>query len=159
MQPEDYLWYFAYGSNMDSKQMAGRVGRCDIEWRTGYVQDYKLVFNKPGRDNSGKANIEPCPGEVVWGVLYKLTREELEKLDKHEGVGSGDYYRKCLKVTLESGEIVVAECYFACKTRSGLKPNRDYLERIISGGEEHGLPKGYVERLRKFSEDDASDKT
>ena len=114
------------------------------------MRDHKLVFNKPAGDGSGYANIQPCSGEVVYGVLYKITPEELAKLDIYEGVHCGHYYRESLEVTTISGEIVIAECYLAKKICNGLRPRFDYLSHLIRGAEEHGLPKDYIEKLKSW---------
>ena len=113
---EQFVWYFAYGSNMDSKRLECRISRQNLEWKVGFIQDYQLTFDKLANDGSGYANIQPCQGEVVYGVLYRLTRKELKKLDRCEGVPS-HYTRKTVKVRMEDGSIVEAETYFACKTK------------------------------------------
>jgi len=148
---EQFVWYFAYGSNMDSKRLESRIGRKNLEWEVGCLQDYRLTFDKPAKDGSGYANIQPCQGEIVYGVLYRLTREELKKLDKFEGVCKHHYYRRTVKVKTRDGSIVEAETYFASKPVQGLKPRLDYLQHLICGAEEHGLPDEYVEKLKKTS--------
>jgi cation transport regulator ChaC len=151
---EQFVWYFAYGSNMDSKRLECRIGRKNLEWEVGCLRDYRLTFDKPAEDGSGYANIQPCQGEIVYGVLYRLTRKELEKLDKYEGVYEGvpnHYYRGTVKVKTRDGSIVEAETYFASKPVQGLKPRLDYLQHLVCGAEEHGLPDEYVGKLKKTS--------
>jgi len=146
---EQFVWYFAYGSNMDSKRLECRIGRQNLEWKVDFMRDYRLTFDKPAGDGSGYANIQPCQGETVYGVLYRLTRDELKRLDRYEGVPTGHYYRGKVEVVACDGSIVEAETYFACKTKKGLKPRRDYLQHLVYGAEKHKLPDEYVEKLRK----------
>jgi len=140
-------WYFAYGSNMDSDRLKKRIGRNRVEAKMGWLKGYALTFDKLADDGSGYANIQPVKTETVYGVLYKLTEEELQKLDRYEGVPD-HYVRRCIEVETEAGK-VQAECYVASegKTREGLKPRRDYLDHLIKGALEHCLPSEYVAKL------------
>ena len=155
MEPK--IWYFAYGSNMNSKRLKERVNRNDIRWQVGYLQGYELVFNKVGSDGSGKANIRRKEPSSVYGVLYLLTEEELQRLDKHEGVPN-HYKRICLPVETEAGT-VQAISYIAAegKVREGLRPRCDYLEHLIKGAEEHSLPENYIRQLKSVQCFDGDD--
>lgn len=65
------ICYFAYGSNMDAERMKKRVGRLS-DRIPGAFRNWCLEFNKAAKNiiGLGFANIVPCPGEVVEGVLY-----------------------------------------------------------------------------------------
>ena len=141
-------WYFAYGSNMDSDRLKKRISRNQVEARKGWLEGYTLTFDKLANDGSGYANIRPAESETVYGVLYKLTEEELRKLDRCEGVPD-HYVRRSIRVETEQGS-VQAECYVASekKIRKGLRPRRDYLDHLIRGAQEHSLPPEYIEKLR-----------
>ena len=58
------------------------------EWRPGRVQGYRLRFNLEGppRGKAKYANLCADPAAEVWGVLYKITRRDLVRLDATEGV-------------------------------------------------------------------------
>lgn len=68
----DY-WYFAYGSNLSTKQMENRIGSTRQAKRTRLV-GYRLAFNKRGNDETGKANIVVDAKSTVWGVIYRCRR-------------------------------------------------------------------------------------
>lgn len=144
---EPMVWYFAYGSNMDSERLERRVGRSCIEWKIGTLRGYELVFNKVANDGSGYANVRPKDQGVVYGVLYLLREQELRKLDRCEGVP--DHYKRVpLPVETEAGTID-AVCYVAGKNKveEGLRPRCDYLKHLVKGASEHNLPQGYIRQL------------
>ena len=54
-----------------------------LESRAGRIAGYRLRFNLEGRPKgrAAPANICPDPDQEVWGVLYKITRRDLLRLD------------------------------------------------------------------------------
>lgn len=148
MEPK--AWYFAYGSNMDSQRLEKRVGRSAIKWQKGKLMGYQLVFNKIASGEEGYANIRKDSNGIVHGVLYFLSEEELQRLDRCEGVPN-HYRRVTLPVETEEG-VVRAVCYVAAedKIKEGLKPNRKYLEHLVRGAQEHNLPPDYIQQLSKI---------
>ena len=78
-------YYFTYGSNMDYKQMMKRCPDSKY-FGVGFLQDYKLAFTRYSpKWDSAVADILVSPGDVVWGLIYILNNDDLEKLDRHEG--------------------------------------------------------------------------
>lgn len=147
---EPKVWYFAYGSNMDSERFEGRICRNNIIWTTGKLNNYELVFNKIAGDGSGYANIQSGERKIVYGVLYLLSERELQELDKYEGVPA-HYRRMELNVETEEGE-VRAFCYIAVENniKEGLIPKCGYLKYLINGAREHNLPGFYVQELERI---------
>ena len=151
--------YFAYGSNMDPKQMASRcpgamaVGRARLA-------DYELAFvwDSPGwgggvatvipsaGSEPGSPYGDPSSGREVWGVLWDLTDEHVEGLDRYEGVAIGAYVREHLDVEAEAG-LVNALIYLATDTRRK-QPSGRYVDALIRGAQAFSLPESYVEMLR-----------
>lgn len=81
----DELWCFAYGSNLLREQIKRRIGHIP-EAPRAWLEGYRLAFNKLGGDGTGKANIVKQPGTKVWGVVYRCSPEDLDKMDSYEGV-------------------------------------------------------------------------
>lgn len=146
---QNTVWYFAYGSNMNGAQLRQRAGEPLVE-KIARLDNYELNFDKVARGGSGTGNIVTAKGQVVHGVLYRLTEEQLKKLDRFEGVPE-HYRRSEVNVVDEEGNKVSAQVYLARKVRRGLKPDRVYLQRILQGAEEHRLPAEYLEQLKKFT--------
>jgi hypothetical protein len=66
--------------------------RCDIqalECRPGRIKGYRLRFNLDGRPRgkAAPANLHPDLEAELWGVLYRITRRDLLRLDS-KGAGT-----------------------------------------------------------------------
>jgi len=145
------LWYFAYGSNLDAATFFGRRRMDPLETRVGVLEDFALRFDLPvGPGERGVANVAPCRGDHVWGVLYLLADSEAERLDRTEGVHHGAYRRLSVEVRDSAGSLFSAFTYHSARGRAGRKPSRRYLGLLISGALYHGLPAEYVERLKRL---------
>jgi hypothetical protein len=92
-RPSDEVWYFAYGANMHDSAFRERRGMRPLDWRPGRIKGYRLRFNLEGRPKgkAAPANICRDPGAEVWGLLYKITRQDLLHLDSTEGVPGRRY--------------------------------------------------------------------
>jgi cation transport regulator ChaC len=138
------VWYFAYGSNLLRSQMYARTGAPEPgsppprrAWLPGYVVEFNLL----GEDGKFYANIA-APGAGVQGVLYPCAADTLDRLDTYEQ----GYARHCVVVSDESGEDLSAITYIGlpgCIARAGV-PDTAYLEKIVTGAREHGLPDAYL---------------
>lgn len=80
------VWYFAYGSNLNVEQMKRRIGERKAE-RKAVLKNYRLTFNGCSTKwgNRGVADIEKIEGSSVKGVIYRISEEQLDWLDKCEG--------------------------------------------------------------------------
>ena len=87
--PLEEIWYFAYGANMHDSAFRKWRGMRPREWRPGRLRGYRLRFNleAPPRSQGAFANLCADPGVEVWGVLYKITRRDLVRLEATEGGG------------------------------------------------------------------------
>jgi cation transport regulator ChaC len=149
--PADGLWYFSYGSNMHRTIFCERRGMCPVAARPARLEDYRLCFNLPiGPGERGCANIEPVAGARTWGVLYLLTPEELDRLDRTEGVHVGIYDRIPVTVLVDGEGTVPAFTYQSSRGVGGRKPSQRYMRLLLEGAEQHGLPGDYVGFLRSF---------
>lgn len=146
------VWYFAYGSNMQTATFQGRRG---IEFHRavpGHVAGWRLVFDKPALIPLGEsyANIVPDPGATVTGVLYEINEEELGHIDLTEGVLIGNYERVTVtaRTREDSPSSMTAFTLTSDRRDSGLQPSQRYMNLLIEGAIEHGLPTEYVSFLR-----------
>lgn len=143
------IWYFAYGSNLNRAQMQNRVGQI-LEFQPARLENYELLFNKIVRGGSGEANIQPSKGKTVYGVLYRITESALRSLDRATGVP--DHYRRIeVSVVDANGNRVKAQAYIAAKVGKGLRPAPHYLQSLLAGAAEHGLPEEYLAEIRKVA--------
>ena len=153
--------YFAYGSNMSERRLQKRVPSAKVVG-TGILKNHCLTFHKPSIDESGKCTIECCKSDEVYGVLFKINRDEECRLDKAEGVckanPSKGYKPKCVKIEVldsksenyECGETVCAKTYKATKLCQNLKPYTWYKQHVLVGAIEQNLPPYYINYLISF---------
>lgn len=144
-----HVLYFAHGSNMKKSRMRKRIPEAEVIG-PAWIDNKRLVCNKISKDGSGKANLANSPGHRVWGVLYKIPQNALQKLDQIEG----GYDRRKLEVTRAPGEKVEAPgekveafVYVSTKTDDSLKPFDWYKSFIVEGAREHKLPDEYIQEL------------
>jgi len=110
----------------------------------------EISFNKRTNDNpekKGYANIIEDANEIVEGVLYEITEEEMKELDRYEGCPE-HYERMKIEVTWDTGKKVIAETYIARKDKigTGLLPTKEYLNRLLNA--KPFLSPEYYERLK-----------
>jgi len=139
--------YFAYGSNLHPHRLADRLGAVSL---IGVVRlaNTRLLFDKVGRDHSGKCNLELNVTESeVWGALYELTEEQFATLDQHESRGHG-YARESVSVST-NGDTVIADTYIAMpEFRDGnLQPFSWYRDLVLAGARHHQFPPDYCRHL------------
>src|SRR5277367_2780993 len=122
-----------------------------IRARPTLLENYLLCFNLPiGRGERGVANLEPRAGARTWGVLYLITPEQSEHLDRTEGVPRGVYRRIHVSAIVEGGGQVAGFTYQADKISRGRKPSLRYIGLLIEGAAQHGLPPDYPDYLESF---------
>lgn len=143
-------YYFAYGSNLNPARKHERTGEAD-DARVVVLEDYRLVFDKvpyQRKQKGGYANVVPCEGEVVWGVVYRCSDAALQVLDKYEGVHINQYERVATTVIDRSGDAIEAHVYLALVRDELLLPRVDYLHHLITGAQHHLLPEDYIQFLQ-----------
>lgn len=155
------MFYFAFGSNLDPDQIRER---CPAHRTVGLaaLHDYRLIFPLYSeRWGGGGASVQLHHGDIVWGVVYDLTEEDLAALDGFEGYrGPGDqhniYERQVVTVELtrpDDGSVprrLRAFAYMAHFSNPS-PPTRRYLDTILRGARHHRLPEEYVAKLDKIA--------
>ncbi len=147
------VWYFAYGSNLQSATLRGRRG---IDFRRAVpvrALGWRLVFDKPrlfGVESS-VANIVPDPHATVLGVAFAMTVDDFAHVELTEGVGFGHYARVELAVEAlppAPDAPAVAFSLSSDQRDPSLKPSTRYMSLIIDGALEHALPADWIDFLR-----------
>lgn len=133
--------YFAYGSNLCVRQMARRCpGAADP--RPATLADHDWLINE-----RGVATVEQFDGSQVHGVVWQLTDTDLATLDSAEGVPVR-YRRDRLTVHTDDGPYQ-AWVYIDHRVEPG-PPRPGYLERVVDGALQHGLPQRWIDFLRRW---------
>ncbi len=128
---EKKYYLFCYGSN-SSEQIQQRLDLNDkLTSERAYIKDHIRIFaGKSERWNGGIASIYPKMDSEVYGILVKLTLEEIEKMDKFEG----GYERKIMNVIKqlenELEEIIESFVYVKKNQIFEYLPSNQYLFAI-----------------------------
>jgi hypothetical protein len=119
------------------------------EFRCGRVVGYQLRFNLDGRPKGKAAPANLCldPNAEVWGVLYRITRRDLMRLDSTEGVPGRGYQHIAVEVEDLDGELLPAITYMARGKEVDGNPSLRYIKLMRDGARAHGLPEYYVRFL------------
>jgi gamma-glutamylcyclotransferase (GGCT)/AIG2-like uncharacterized protein YtfP len=138
--------YFAYGSNLASRRLLGRIPGAQARGRAR-LAGFRLVADKPGRDGSAKLNIARDPEGVVWGALWELAPADLARLDRYEGG-----YERC-EVLVQADSGPERAISYASPLRGAPRGlDRAYKELVVEGAREHGLPPEWLAFLETLPE-------
>jgi cation transport regulator ChaC len=152
MQQNDPIYYFAYGSNMNSQDLekwcSEHQAKIDLKNpRVAYLKGFQLAFtHKSNRRNGGVADIVRKENEITWGVLFDTDKTSLDKIDQKEGVAAG-VYRQFKVDVLVDGKLIPNVISYEVIKKGNYPPSGEYLDVIINGAEDHQLPKDYVDKL------------
>ncbi|MDP9644096.1 hypothetical protein J2S53_004041 [Actinopolyspora lacussalsi] len=138
--------YAAYGSNMDPAQMLQRAPHSPLTG-TGWLMDWRLTFG--GEDvgwEGALATIVEEPEAQVFTVLYDVSPEDEQELDRWEGSDLGLHKKLRLRIHTLDGP-TLAWLYVLDAYEGGL-PSARYLGLIAEAAERAGAPNDYVTKLR-----------
>jgi hypothetical protein len=140
---------FAYGSNLCIERLHARTPSARATL-VGTLAGHSLRWHKKSVDGSGKCDAfaTDSGSDLVWGVVYELTREDKIVLDGFEGLGE-DYFEKVVSVRSRDGVVVDAIAYSAnpLLLEDGLRPWHWYKGFVTTGASQHGFPDDYRRAL------------
>ncbi|MFH5208698.1 gamma-glutamylcyclotransferase [Antrihabitans spumae] len=138
--------YAAYGSNMDPEQMLERCPHSPMAG-TGWLEGWRLTFS--GGDigwEGALATVVEEPGSRVFVVLYDVSEEDEQRLDRWEGSELGIHRKIRLRVAT-ADRPVLAWLYVMDAYEGGL-PSARYIGVMADAAEKAGAPEEYVHDLR-----------
>jgi len=150
---EDIL-YFSYGSNMDIKSMKTRCPD-SIFLGIGYLENHSLAFTShiKERERTG-ADIVFKDGEKVWGIIYKLSENDLKLLDNNK-IYPKVYNRKQITISLYSKPNIQQLNYvwiyeIIDKTLLTEKADKKYINLLCEAAIKHDFPSHYIIQLQNY---------
>jgi len=148
-RPHEHVWYFAYGANMHDRAFRERRRMSPVDQRVGRLRGYRLRFNLEGRPKgrAAPANLSPDAEAEVWGVLYKVTRRDLLRLDSTEGVPGRGYRPQWFEAEDRDGSVLSAVAYIAPGNETDGNPSLRYLTLLREGARANGLPEQWLQFL------------
>ena len=149
------MLYFAYGSNMESGRIkaADRCPGAELVC-VAKLTDHKLAFTRKSKDGHGVADAVPTKRAVVWGVVWRLTCKDVDRLDKREGAKAAQpkYVRRAVSVCrFDGGEGLPCETYFVVdnqREKQEVPSTKKYVGYLLDGARKHKLPRHYITKLR-----------
>lgn len=129
--------YFAYGMNTNRDEMALR---CPDAQSLGHARliDHAFRF-------ATHADVVPCKGSYVDGVLWSITDQDLDNLDQLEGYPT--YYGRDQVRVSQGSRIFLAICYSMRHGWPDSPPSARYINMVLKGYEQHHVP---TEQLRNL---------
>ena len=124
--------------------MKTRIGEWQLSKRA-LVRSYRLVFNVYSKKRTGYiANLQSSDNfeDKVLGVVYRITPEQLAKLEKIEGISASD-----VGAELEDGnEISHAKVFIRKTVEKEREPPKEYRRMIEQGLLQHGYSEAAVKK-------------
>ena len=140
--------YFAFGSNMSLFRLRARVPSAERIGMFSLVE-HALRFHQGSRiGQSAKCDalFTGNPEDYVIGALLDIPRDDRGPLDRAEGLDFG-YEEKRVRVADALGNSVDAFTYCATSTDPSLLPHSWYLNHVIVGAKETGVPADYLDAI------------
>ena len=129
------MYYFAYASNLNRKQMLERCPDSKPKFMVT-LPNYKLIFAGWSRKwRGGVATIRRFGGEKVLGGIYDVSEQCLRQLDRYEE----GYDRLKVTVFTEVDEPIEAITYIKSGQLEETQPSKEYLAIIQQGYRDWGL--------------------
>jgi gamma-glutamylcyclotransferase len=162
------MWYFAYGSNLNSQAVAEYCRHYGFRpplmktGRSAVLDNFRLCFPIFSEYfGGGIADIVYDPGKYVAGALFELTEPDLKILDAKVGrrfepstdKEIGLYRRTEVTVApLGKGEPVKAMTYQGISVEKyHIPPTKHYMDQVIQGAYSYGLSMMWISYLQSFS--------
>lgn len=138
--------YIAYGSNMDTGQMAFR---CPSAKFIGIseINDYELLFK--GSRTGAYATIETKLDSKVPVVIWEITEQDERSLDRYEGFPKF-YYKKDIGIHIQE-KAALAMVYIMEEKRSFGQPSYHYYKVIEDAYKKFGFDLNIIEKALEVS--------
>lgn len=128
---------FFYGLFMDEALLREK-GLSPEGRRPACVEDFRLVIGE-------RATLAHCAGARVYGVLFSLTRGEVDALYSEESVSA--YRPETVSARPAGGGVVKALCYNLPAPHGAGGRNHLYASRLRELAARLGLPADYVSSI------------
>jgi gamma-glutamylcyclotransferase (GGCT)/AIG2-like uncharacterized protein YtfP len=124
------VYYFAFASNLNRKQMSERAPSAKPRF-SATLPNYKLIFSGWSRRWRGAvASIQQSRGDKVMGGIYEISEQDLARLSQFEGP---DYTTAKVITFRDTGEAVEAITFARKRQGDEGKPSAEYLAVIKQG--------------------------
>ena len=149
-EKKELVLHFGYGSNMSESYM--RQYTPSLKYvMNAQLPNFEIQFRKYSNNmGGGISSIIEKPGGMVYGVMYYITKKEMDELDILEDVPLGIYKRETFQVLGEDGKWYSADLYRVTEPKGPYEPAKKYLDLMISGATEHNINKDWIKKLKQM---------
>ena len=128
---------FFYGLFMDDALLREK-GLNPEDRRLASVENFRLVVG-------ARATLVPCAGATAYGVLFSLSRGEVDALYSEDSVSA--YRPEAVAAQLPDGRFVPALCFNLPAPPSADERNPQYASKLRELAQRIGLPHAYVSSI------------
>lgn len=137
-EPDARVEVFFYGLFMDEALLREK-GLSPEDGRLASVEDFRLVIGE-------RATLVRREGSKAHGVLFSLTREEVEALYSESSVSA--YRPEVVTAHMTGGRVTRALCFNLPAPPSDGERNPRYASKLRELAGRVGLPEDYVSSIR-----------
>lgn len=153
------MFYFAYGSNMNWRQMQRRCPSARFVC-VARLPGYRFAIARHSRlRDCGTANIFPEAESTVWGIVYEVSESDMLIMDGFED-GYSRYKQFVYSFTVPDAQpqpqpsahpsLLEAVIYIAPKETAAPLPNAEYKRLMLEGARHWQLPPDYCSMLAQL---------
>ena len=139
--------YFAYGSNLNLRQMAQRCPTAKL-LGTGAIPDHELLFR--GREEGQSyLTVRPCPGAQVPVAAFSVQPSDVHELDLYEDVPGGLYRVEPIATEIRHEGLnrgVLEGFWYVMNDARRLPPSQEYWETLVEGYRDVGFDATLLEK-------------
>ena len=143
------LLYFAYDANIDPNRLGGVAPGASFQF-IAHLPEWILEYPIPNGDG-GLASVRPLPGNTVWGAVFSVEKDELQKIDEVEEA-DGRVPTTAQVMDREGRRHDVVTHVSRNGHEDSLPPERTHLKMMVNGGRHWKLPAGWVAALEEHLE-------
>lgn len=142
--------HFGYGSSLNQEFLKKYCPSTKFVMKA-YLPNYEVQFRFWSKKRRGGiSSIIEKAGELVHGVIYDITSNELDDLDILESVPQGLYSRDKFLVLGEDLEWHQADLYRVVKPQGPFTPSKTYVELMLEGAKQHELDPRYIQKIQEI---------
>ena len=148
--------YFAYSGVLDRRAFEQWKEEHSYQFfelpegRVARLKDFEMVFDFPSRWWGGRvAGLSEKAGSEVYGRLFEIPAVNWPVVQHKEGVVTGMAVELPVKVEVD-GNVFEATAFVTSPVRKNLTGpiSERYVEALIHGARQSGLPEDYVNSIR-----------
>ncbi len=137
------MLHFAYGANMHGPMMWGRCPAARPGGRA-LLPNHRFIVMR-----EGFATIVRSPGDIVHGVLWRLTLRDLAVINADENLDGGLY--RAVNMPVWAGRRCLRALVYVGRSRASGRPRPGYMEIVTGAARDAELPPHYIRSLERWA--------